>query len=286
MRRIFDFRFSVFDVGSGLPFLLLLIIDVRGLSAQSIVLKTGQRVDTLGVRRDRDIVMAKVQVGSGSGEVGYTITQIAKIEFPEPRGLKTGTDLLAQRQPEKALAEIEPVIAYYDAFKEVPGSWWSHAALIKVSILTALHREADAEKLADKIQQAATDPTTGRAIQVRLSGGLIRRKQFDKAIAICDAAIKETSDPAVLADAWLHKGDALAGMQQWDDALLAYLHLPVFYSDQSALLPPALLGAGLAYRRLEDLPRAKKSLNDLVAAYPNSPEAATAQVQLRKMQAP
>jgi tetratricopeptide (TPR) repeat protein len=280
-----NFRFWISDFGRGFLLMLMLMIGSSAYS-QSIVLKTGQRVDTQGLRRDRDIVMAKVQVGSGNGEVGYTISQIAKIEFPEPRGLKAANDLLGQRQPDKALAEIEPVIAYYDAFKEVPGSWWAQAALIKVSILTALHRDGDAEKLADKIQQAATDPTAGRAIQVRLSSGLIRRKQFDKALAICDAAIKETTDPAVLADAWLHKGDALAGMQQWDDALLAYLHLPVFYSDQTALLPPALLGAGMSYRRLDDLPRAKKSMNDLVAAYPNSPEAATAQVQLRKMQMP
>lgn len=270
----------------GALLVLLILLVGSAVEGQSIVLKTGQRVDTLGMRRDRDLVMARVQVGSASGEVGYTVTQIAKIEFPEPRGLKTAADLLGQRQPEKALAEIEPVVAYYDAFKEVPGSWWSQGALIKVSILTALHREPEAEKLADKIQRASTDPTSSRAIQVRLSSGLIRRKQFDKAIAICDAAIKETTDPAVLADAWLHKGDALTGMQQWDDALLAYLHVPVFYSDQSGLLPPALLGTGIAYWRLEDLPRATKSLSDLVAAYPNSPEAAAAQVQLRKMQTP
>jgi len=282
-----NFRFSIFDFRSGFMLMILLMITIgSSAQAQSITLKTGQKVDTLGVRRDRDIVMAKVQVGIGSGEVGYTVAQIAKIDFPEPRGLKTAADLLSQRQPDKALAEIEPVIAYYDGFKEVPGSWWSQAALIKVSVLTALHREADAEKLADKIQEAATDPTSARAIQVRLSSGLIRRKQFDKALAVCDAAIKQTTDPALLADAWLHKGDALAGMQQWDDALLAYLHLPVFYSDQNALLPPALLGAGRAYWRLEDLPRAKKSLNDLIGAYPNSPEAAAAQVQLRRMQTP
>ena len=37
-------------------------------SAQTITLQTGQNIDTQGVRRDGDMVMGKVQVGSGSGE--------------------------------------------------------------------------------------------------------------------------------------------------------------------------------------------------------------------------
>ena len=195
-------------------------------------------------------------------------------------------DLLTQRQPDKALAEIEPVVAYYDAFKEVPGSWWSQAALIKVSVLAALKREGAAEALAEQIQKSVTDPNTARAMQVRLSSGLIRKKEFEKAMVICDAAIKESTDPEVLADAWVHKGDALSGLKEWEEALLAYLHIPVFYGDQTAFLAPALLGSGRAYERLDDAARAKKSLGDLVAAYPNSAEAAAAQTELQKMQTP
>ena len=287
-----EVRSQMSDVRNrGFVLLFLLVIAILFLidpavHAQSIILKTGQKIETLGVRRERDMIMAKVQVGTGSGEVGYNVAQIAKIEFPEPRGLKTATDLMAQRQPEKALAEIEPVVAYYASFKDVPGAWWSQAALIKVAVLTALRRDGDADALADQIQKVVTDPNTGRAIQVRLSGSLIHKKEFEKAIAICDAAIKESTDPPVLADAWVHKGDALAGQKEWEESLLAYLHIPVFYSDQPAFLPPSMLGSARAYARLDDATRAKKSLNDLIAAYPNSPEAAAAQSELKKLQTP
>ena len=44
--------------------------------------------------REGDMIMGKVQVGTGSGEIGYNISQIAKIEFPEPRGLKSCTATL------------------------------------------------------------------------------------------------------------------------------------------------------------------------------------------------
>jgi tetratricopeptide (TPR) repeat protein len=266
--------------------LVIVLVIVRSAFAQSITLKTGQKVETLGLRRDSDMIMGKIQVGTGSGEVGYNVAQIARIEFPEPRGLKTATDLLGQRQAGKALAEIEPVIAYYGPFKEVPGAWWSQAALIKVSILAALGRDGEAESLADEIQKVVSDPNTARAVRVRLSSGLIRKKEFEKAISVCDEAIKKSDDPQILADAWVHKGDALSGLKVWDEALLAYLHVPVFYNDEAAFLPPAMLGSGRAYARLDDATRAKKSFNDLVAAYPQSPEAAAAQTELQKMQAP
>src|SRR5438105_155032 len=134
-------RMTNIDAAWPVRFLLVLVIVLviaigKSADAQQILLKTGQRVDTLSVRGEGDMILGKVQVGTGSGEVGYHVNQIAKIEFPEPRGLKSAADLAAQGQPEKALAEIEPVISYYKSFKEVPGAWWSQAALIKVSILT------------------------------------------------------------------------------------------------------------------------------------------------------
>ncbi|MEY2438818.1 MAG: hypothetical protein QOI34_203 [Verrucomicrobiota bacterium] len=268
-----------------LSFVFFLTI-ARPLLAQQITLKTGQKVDTLGVRRDGDIIMGKVQVGSGSGEIGYNVVQIAKIDFPEPRGLKTANELLGQGQADKALAEIQSVVAYYEPFKEVPGAWWSQAALIKVSILSSLQRYAEAETLAADIQKGAADPETARAAQLRVASGLIRKKDFEKAVVICDEAIKQSSDPANLANAWVTKGDALFGQKQWDAALLAYLHVPVFYSDEKPVQPSALLGSARAYWRLDDGTRAKKAFNDLIAAYPKSAEAVAAQTEIQKIRTP
>ena len=268
--------------------LVLVIVLAIGprTQSQTITLKTGQKVETMGLRRDGDMVMGKVQVGTSSGEVGYQVSQIAKVEFLEPRGLKTAAELMAQRQPEKALAEIEPVVAYYGSFKEVPGSYWSQAALIKVSILAALKRDAAADALATEIQKAVTDPEIARAVQVRLTANLVRKKDFDKAIAICNDAIKQSTDPAVLADAWVNKGDALAGKKEWEEALFAYLRVPIFYSDEKSFIPPAMLGSARAYGRLDDTARAKKTFNDLIAAYPKSGEAALAQTELQEIQTP
>ncbi|MFL6513648.1 MAG: tetratricopeptide repeat protein [Chthoniobacterales bacterium] len=298
----FDVRRSTFDVRRFLPLplsvgrfpslsfgvrpflpLLLLLIALSSAPAQTITLQSGQKIETQGVRRDGEMVMGKVQVGTGSGEVGYHLAQIQKVEFPEPGALKSASDLLVQGQPDKAAAEIEPVVAYYAPFKDVPGNWWAQAALIKVSALAAQQHPKEAEALASDIEKSAKDQDMAHAAQLRLIGSFIRANQLDKAIGICDATLKSSTDPTTLANAWIAKGDTLLAQKDWDEALLAYLHVPVFYQDEKLFQPAALLGSGRAYRRLNDTKHAKKALNDLVAAFPQSAEAAAAQTELKKL---
>jgi TolA-binding protein len=87
----------------------------------------------------------------------------------------------------------------------------------------------------------------------------------------------------VLADAWVTKGNILLAKKEWDGALLAFLRVPVLYRQEKLFMPPALLGSARAYRRLDDIDRAKKSLQDLISAFPKSAEAAVAQSELQKL---
>ncbi|MGI8438426.1 MAG: hypothetical protein ACR2NX_16250, partial [Chthoniobacterales bacterium] len=109
----------------------LALLLVRPVLAQNLQLTSGQTIKTQGVRRSGDMVMGAVQVGSSRGEVGYQTATISRIDFPEPPQLKTTGDLLSQGQPAKALAEIEPVVKYYEPFRDIPGNFWAQAALLK-----------------------------------------------------------------------------------------------------------------------------------------------------------
>lgn len=274
-------RSSIFDLR-----LLLVagaLVFAESLAAQTIVLKTGQRVETQGVRRSGDKVMGKVEIAGTTGEVGHDVSAIAKIEFPEPQGIKRAAEFLAQDEPEKALADINPVITFYESFRDIPGAWWARAAVIKVSALAALQRDAEAEPLAAMIQRNVSDPETARAANLRIASSLVKRQEYDKAAQLVDVAIKESTRPDVLADAWVTKGNVLLAQNQWDAALLAFLRVPVFYRDEKLYMPQALLGSARAYRRLEDKERAKKTLNELIAGFPKSAEAAAAKTELQKL---
>jgi tetratricopeptide (TPR) repeat protein len=263
--------------------ILLLLVFASPSGAQNILLKTGQTIETKGVRRSGDMVMGKVQIGASSGEVGYQAATIAKIDFPEPPQLKTTAAFLSQGQPEKALADIGPVVKYYEPFRDVPGNWWAQAALLKVSALGGMQLDKQAETLGDEIRRNSTDPETARAAQLQLIPGLVRKEDFEKALHLCDAVIKESTRPEVLAEAWVRRGDVLLAQRQWDGAVLAYLHVPVFYQDEKRWMPIALLGSARAFRGLEDPERAKRSLNDLTAQYPKSVQAELARAELQKL---
>jgi TolA-binding protein len=259
---------------------LLLLASLR---AQTITLKTGQTIETKGVRLNGDMVMSSVQVGSSRGEVGYQLSTIAKIDFPEPPQLKTTGALLSQGEPAKALADIAPVVKFYEPFRNVPGNYWAQAALLKLSALAAMGLDREAQSLGEDIRKNSTDPEMARAAQLQVVSGLVQKEDFKKAIDLCDAVIKESAKGSVLAEAYVRKGDALLAQREYDSAVIAYLHVPVFYADERLWMPPALLGSARAFRGLSDLDRAKKSLNDLTAQFPKSTQAEVAREELKKL---
>lgn len=226
---------------------LVLAASSISAGAQTITWKSGQTAETKGLRREGEMVMGKIDVGGHAGEIGYPLAQIAKIDFPEPRGIKEAEQLLSQGDAAKALSEIEPVVAYYSAFRDIPGSWWAAAAIVKVTALSALQRDREAEPLAREIQKVAPDAETARAANLQIAAALVRKQDYEKAQQICDATIKESTRPDVLAQAWVTKGTALFALKEWDSALLAFLRVPVFYPDEKLLMPPALLGSGRAH---------------------------------------
>ncbi len=263
----------------------LVLLFLAGASAgwgQTIELKSGQIVEAGGIRREGDAIMVKIVVGQSNGEIGYPLSGIARINFPEPVVLAEARSLFGQGQVERSLQQLEPILTKQAPFRQIPGSWWPPAALLQARALSALHREGEAEQIAREIRGVAADPEIQRAADLQLAAGLLRLHKYDELAPICDAAIQQSADESVLAEAWKLKGDLMTARKQWDDALMAYLRVPVFYREQTIILPAALLGSGRAYRRLGDNERARRTANDLIVAFPKSPEAVLAQKELLK----
>jgi tetratricopeptide (TPR) repeat protein len=279
---------SPFVVGCWMFGVLLLFLTSA--HAQNIIMKDGKVIATKGVRRQGDTIMATVELPGGeagkpakTGELGYPVAQIAKLDFPEPAQLKTAPDLIAQGKGSDALAQLEPIVKYYEGFRDAPGSWWADAALLKVQALASLGRENEAEPLAEQIGRMATDPETKRAADVQVAAGFARKGNHVRALELAEAAIKESKDPATLAPAYVIKGQCLLAKKEWDDAVLAFLEVPVFYPNEKVLLPQAMLGRGRAHFGMDDLPAAKATLNELIKTYPNAAEAKQAEAELTKI---
>jgi tetratricopeptide (TPR) repeat protein len=276
-----------------LGFATVLIAIACSASAQNIMMKDGRVIATKGMRRTGDTIIATVEVtipGGGdkpattqTGEVGYPLAQIARLDFPEPVQLRTVPDLIVAGRLPEALAQIEPVVRYYESFRDAPGSWWDEAALIKVQILVAMGNVKDADPLTDSLSRLATDPETARAAKVLAGAGLTRRGEHAKAIEIFDQLMKDAIKPSTLATAALNKGLSHLALKQYEPALLSFLQIPVFFPNQKLLLPQAMLGSAKAYYALEDYERAKSTLNELLTDFGSSPQAAEAKVELEKV---
>jgi tetratricopeptide (TPR) repeat protein len=291
--------------GSGMKtvcYVLVAFSVVVSASAQNIILKDGRVVATKGVRRAGDTIMATIEMQAPppsqpaqpgrptphpqppkTGELGFPIAQVAKIDFPEPEQLKAAVGLINSGKADEALKQIEPVLAYYEGFRDAPGSWWADAVMLKMQALMSLGRNDEAERLADQMARNATDPDTVRLAKVYAAAGLARKGQHAQVIQVCDAVLNEATRPQTLAAAAVVKGESCLARREWADALLSLLEVPVFYPRQEVLMPQVLLGAARAYIGLDDFARAKVSLNELGSKFASTPEAAQGKTELERI---
>lgn len=268
-----------------------LAVSPAALFAQSIVLKDGKTIPAKGVRRQGDLIMATQELTpaapgqkAGTGEFGYPLANIDRIEFPEPAQLTTASNLLAQGKAAEALTQMEPAFKYYDAFRDIPGSWWGRLALLKIHALAAQGKHKEAQPIVKNLERFAADPEIKRAAEVQGAGELARNGDFSGAMAVCDRILKEAEDSATLVSAAILKGECHLGLKEWDLALLAYLQAPVFYPEQVLFLPASKLGVARAHASMDGFTAAKTAYQELLSTWPASPEAAAAKAELEKLE--
>jgi TolA-binding protein len=86
-----------------------------------------------------------------------------------------------------------------------------------------------------------------------------------------------------LATASVNMGQSYLGLKQYESALLSFLQIPVFYPRQKMLLTQSILGCAKAYYGMENLPKAKSTLEDLIKDYSSAPQVADAKEELEKI---
>lgn len=250
-------------------------------------MKDGRRIVGKTLRRQGDSIMVANPSENGAkpmdGEIGYPLGQIERLEFPEPAPLKTAPDLIVKGRASDAIAQLEPAIRYYEGFRDARGSYWADLSLLKGNALLSLGREGEVESLAAQIVRLATEPETIMGARTQSAACLTRKGQHPRAVDLLEQVLRDANRPDTLASASIYKGQSHLALKQWEPALLAFLAIPVFYPEQKVLVPQSLLGSGRAYFGLEDFDRAKETLNELIANYGATPEAAAAKAELEQI---
>jgi len=265
-----------------LTFFLFVLAGISSAPAQTLLLKNGESMPANGLVRNGDMIMVAVKTSTGSkGQVGYHVSDVAELNLPAPEVLKFAAEQVANGDFAHAFAQIDPVVAYQKTIRDIPGNWWAKSALVEVSALLGLNRMADATALVNEIAGYSKDPEI--LISAKLQIALTTK--FDdpqQALAAYDSIISQSSDPGTLSRAWIAEGDIHFAQHEFDEALLAYLTVTVFYPEHNPLIPKALWDSGQSYAKLKDTANATKTYQALINTYPDSPEAASAKAELLK----
>ena len=265
-----------------LTFFFLILVGVSSASAQTILMKSGESVPADNMVRNADMVMVAVKTSNGGlGQVGYHVSDIAELNLPEPDVINFATEQVSSGEYDKALAQIQPVVDYQKTLRDIPGNWWAKAALVEVQALAGLNRLPEANALVSEISSFSQDPEVKNSANLQIA--LITKFTDPKqAIAAFDAILAQSRDPKTVSQAWIAEGDVHFGEHEFDEALMDYLTVTVFYPDHNPLVPKALWLSGQSYGKLKDMANAVKTYQNLISTFPGSPEASLAKAELLK----
>ena len=276
-----------------LLFCITLALTAGALAQTSVHMKDGRIVPAKQLRREKDTIVATVEIPAKeqggqptTGDFGFAISDIFRLDFPKPAVLDTAPGLIADGKAEEALTKLDPVVKYYAGFRDAPGSWWTELVPVQIGALLALKRDKEAVETADRFSLLTADPEAKKFMKAFSAVALTRKGQHEAALPLYDEATPATERTDVLALIAVNRGDSLvaiadaiaakgepeAATVKYEQALLSYLRIPALYRTQRMFLPQATYGAARAYLGMKDFDRARVSVKELTTSHAATPE--------------
>lgn len=253
---------------------LLALAAVAPLSAQRYLLRDGRVLNQADVTlRGANLVRS---LGADGGEISYPISQVVRLDWPEPVEIAEARELVNANKGAEAETKITPVYNQFAPFSRIPGSWWSDAALIRARALIAQNKNDEAERAARELISTSADADTVIAAQLIMARVQMLLDRNDIADAMLDEIIRKDASAEVEARAVILRGDIAYARKEFEKALEFYLQVPVFYGTEDTVMPVALLGSARSYRGYGDPARAERAYLDIIVTYPDSAQAAIA----------
>ena len=222
-------------------------------------------------------------------------TDVTRIEWgtKRPKAMEDAEIAVQRGDASVALAKIEPVLQFFARMrKNTPGSLWLPAASIKLDALVVLKNDAVLTGFISELEAAndGTIPSLPNRIKMAKLDQTLRRGNIEQSLAEADKHIRDTVDTSFLAHLHLVKGNALLELRRYEEAMNAFLRIPVFYGTYVKYIPSAQLGAAKAFRGMDSpanrhldlLGVSNQYLIDVITQYPLSKEAEVAKTMLPK----
>jgi len=263
--------------------LLLLSLVAFGLAsrvaAQDIVLKDGNHINALDLTVGDGKITRTITLSNGQkaqSSVGFG--DIDHMEWSDPQELQDARNLLSQGKTKEALVVLDKAKAFFKQFKGVKGNPYNDVLFAQTE---ALDQAGDFDTLIRVLPETNTIKTWDDTQKMKLriiKLNVDRRTSSDTEAILSQAEslLKDSTDSGVAARLWMTIGDIYTKSEKWDEALNAYLHVPVFYGTQVALVPQAELMAARSLVGMERFKDAGTMFERIQETYKGSEIAETA----------
>jgi len=212
--------------------------------------------------------------GAGSAEIRRPLSTIVRVDWPVPDAVAEAEKAAKTGASAGLLEKIDPLLLLQEPFRDVPGSWWSRAASLKAVVLAGLGKKAEARAMIGRMRDAKSREEDIVPAEVALAGAMADSGEADEALARLDALQKDALLDSSLASIAVARGRAWEKKGRFEDALLSYLRVSVFYPDEKEAVPAALEGTARAYEKMGDSVRAALAQDALAALKPKPAEEA------------
>lgn len=243
-----------------------------------------------------NVIKGTVDRVSNSGGFEVTLnrklSEVTEVVWPMPSRLREAQANVSRGEPAKALENVEAVLKFFEPIKNVPGSWWVKASIVKLDALDRLENDAATAAFLNTFEKEEAAKLPEVATQIQLARLMQRARKGEHAEVIKEATDLLTKVDSAELQARLHivKGNSLFASKKYEAAMTTYLRVPVFFGSETEFIPKALLGAARAFRgmdspalrdqRLESV--SNRYLYDIIVSFPVSKEAEEAKKMLPK----
>ena len=221
--------------------LLALSLFAAAASAQlgpyPLVTKNATNDVTL-VKLDKDILwVLRSEPNRAGHQMGIALSDVVFMKFPDPpvfAAVEKLLDLpasapLPAAQLLRAAQSLDKSLLLLRQFRTVPGVPYYKGLMLKARILYRQEKWLDAVRAFDDIRVNSKDPDVQRAAQIRAGIAFERAGEHNSAVEYLAGLPLPEDDEALLSQLLFALGDAFAALGNYDNALLSYLPLVVFY---------------------------------------------------------
>ncbi|MEO5716446.1 MAG: hypothetical protein ABIT37_23410 [Luteolibacter sp.] len=256
----------------------------RGQSQEEFELQGGRRFPAESVKPSPGGgFTATITVGTALQTFNFTAKEVTRASLREPKEISEARFLIASDKPDKAIESLDKVEPALVPFQSIPDSWWLRATILRMDALSVLgkNKEAAAVASADVFGKLTSENTSllKDFQQVVAPAGKNLTEKLDTLHAMEDRIV----DSWVGARIWLEIGNTLAMQGKMEDAVKAWLRVPVFFPAERDL---AIRGTILGARGLQQIGRApdgEKLLKDYLEDHLASPYKDTIQIETAKL---